>query len=57
MRRHNRRESQTFVGGDAYTGPKFAIDASCGKRGGRIYPSVCTARTESADRPSSGQVP
>ncbi|MCB6892051.1 MepB family protein [[Clostridium] scindens] len=30
---------------------------SRGKRGGRIYPSVCTARTESADRPSSGQVP
>ena len=40
-------EPDIFVGGDVYTGPKFAIDAiAAGKTGRNLHPSFCTATFE-----------
>ena len=47
-------EPDIFVGGDVYTGPKFAIDAiAAGKQGGYIYSPICTATQLTYNRQGS----
>ena len=41
-----------FVGGDVYTGPKFAIDAiAAGKQGAESHAPLCTRKRQPDHRP------